>query len=58
MPAIFTQHPLWPVIDVSERAIEETAAILRRIRDRRARGIVEPLLREELLQGSGHGTDL
>ncbi len=55
---IFTQHPLWPVIDVSERAIEETAAILLRIRDRRARGIVEPLPREELLQGSGHGTDL
>lgn len=55
---IFAGHPLWPVIDVSERAIEETAAILLRIHERRQRGIMEPLPREELLAGSGSGTDL
>jgi len=55
---IFQQHPLWPVVDVSERAIEETAAILLRIHERRLRGIMEPLPREELVAGSGSGTDL
>lgn len=34
---IFDQNPSWPVIDVSERAIEETAAILLRIREARLR---------------------
>jgi len=38
---IFMEHPLWPVIDVSERAIEETAAILLRIREQRQRGIMD-----------------
>jgi hypothetical protein len=47
---IFAQHPLWPVIDVSERAIEETAAILLRIREQRQRGIMTPDNPEELVQ--------
>ncbi|MFT7582443.1 MAG: regulator of PEP synthase PpsR (kinase-PPPase family) [Myxococcota bacterium] len=34
---IFAAHPQWPVVDVSERAIEETAAILLRIREQRLR---------------------
>jgi hypothetical protein len=46
---IFTAHPLWPVIDVSERAIEETAAILLRIREQRLRGIMDPVAREDLV---------
>jgi len=38
---IFNAHPLWPVVDVSERAIEETASILLRIREQRQRGIMD-----------------
>jgi regulator of PEP synthase PpsR (kinase-PPPase family) len=38
---IFSAHPHWPVIDVSDRAIEETAAILLRIREQRMRGLAE-----------------
>jgi len=34
---IFDAHPHWPVIDVSEKAIEETAAIVLRIREERRR---------------------
>ncbi|TNF32322.1 MAG: kinase/pyrophosphorylase [Deltaproteobacteria bacterium] len=34
---IFAAHPSWPVIDVSEKAIEETAAIVLRYRDERLR---------------------
>ncbi len=34
---IFRRHPEWPVVDVSERAIEETAAIVLRIREQRLR---------------------
>ena len=35
---IFRQHPAWPVIDVTGKAIEETAAdIIRIVKDRRAR---------------------
>jgi regulator of PEP synthase PpsR (kinase-PPPase family) len=44
---IFTAHPQWPVIDVSDRAIEETAAILLRIREQRLRGIADNL-REDI----------
>lgn len=54
---IFAGHALWPVIDVSERAIEETAAILLRIRDHRQRGIMD-VPREDLLVGASQGTDL
>jgi len=46
---LFAAHPLWPVIDVSERAIEETAAILLRIREQRLRGIRDPIAREDLV---------
>ncbi len=46
---LFAAHPLWPVIDVSERAIEESAAILLRIREQRLRGIMEPIAREDLV---------
>jgi regulator of PEP synthase PpsR (kinase-PPPase family) len=45
---IFRNHPLWPVIDVSERAIEETAAILLRIREQRLRGIMDPDSEDDL----------
>lgn len=45
---IFTAHPDWPVIDVSDRAIEETAAILLRIREQRLRGFADNL-REDLI---------
>lgn len=38
---IFDAHPSWPVIDVSDRAIEETAAILLRIREQRLRSAEE-----------------
>ena len=48
---IFSQHPLWPVIDVSERAIEETAAILLRIREQRQRGIMDPVTAEDVGTG-------
>lgn len=48
---LFAAHPLWPVIDVSERAIEETAAILLRIREQRLRGIMDPIAREDLVIG-------
>ncbi len=34
---IFAAHPTWPVIDVSEKAIEETAAIVLRHREERLR---------------------
>jgi len=34
---IFEAHPSWPVVDVSDRAVEETAAILLRIREQRLR---------------------
>lgn len=52
---IFAAHPLWPVIDVSERAIEETAAILLRIREQRQRGIMDPAAGEDV--GSPSGED-
>jgi len=45
---IFGTHPTWPVIDVSDRAIEETAAIVVRIRDQRLRGVLDNL-REDLV---------
>ena len=32
---LFDRHPMWPVIDVSRRAIEETAAIILGIREER-----------------------
>lgn len=35
---IFAAHAEWPVIDVSEKAIEETAALVLRHRDERMRG--------------------
>lgn len=50
---IFNQHPLWPVIDVSERAIEETAAILLRIREQRQRGIMDPVAADDVGAGTG-----
>lgn len=34
---VFQAHPDWPVIDVSQRAIEETASIILRIMDERRR---------------------
>ena len=52
---IFTAHPLWPVIDVSERAIEETAAILLRIREQRQRGIMETSTDDLVRPGGGEG---
>lgn len=52
---IFAAHPLWPVIDVSERAIEETAAILLRIREQRQRGIMDPVSTEDAAPPSGEG---
>jgi regulator of PEP synthase PpsR (kinase-PPPase family) len=33
---IFRKHPNWPVIDVTNRAIEETAADILRIQQERA----------------------
>ncbi|MCB9729455.1 MAG: kinase/pyrophosphorylase [Deltaproteobacteria bacterium] len=35
---VFRAHPQWPVIDVSQKAIEETAAIILRTMDERRRG--------------------
>ena len=35
---IFEAHPEWPVLDVSQKAIEETAAIILRYMDERRRG--------------------
>ncbi|MEE2779439.1 MAG: pyruvate, water dikinase regulatory protein [Myxococcota bacterium] len=32
---LFDEHPVWPVIDVSQRAIEETAAIITQIKEDR-----------------------
>lgn len=52
---IFNAHPLWPVIDVSERAIEETAAILLRIREQRQRGIMETSTDDLVRPGGGEG---
>jgi hypothetical protein len=42
---IFGAHPAWPVIDVSEKAIEETAAIVLRIREQRLR---DHVMRDEI----------
>jgi regulator of PEP synthase PpsR (kinase-PPPase family) len=36
--SIFAEHPEWPVIDVSQKAIEETASIVLRLMERRSRG--------------------
>lgn len=38
---IFAAHAGWPVIDVSEKAIEETAAIVMRLREERIRDALE-----------------
>ncbi len=39
--SIFEAHPVWPVIDVSQKAIEETASIvLRLMEERRRQGLV------------------
>lgn len=48
---IFQAHPIWPVIDVSERAIEETAAILLRIREQRQRGIMDATVDDVVSSG-------
>ncbi len=50
---IFEAHPRWPVIDVSDRAIEETAAIVLRIREQRLRGGDDTI--REVLGASGDG---
>jgi regulator of PEP synthase PpsR (kinase-PPPase family) len=50
---IFEAHPRWPVIDVSDRAIEETAAIVLRIREQRLRGGDDTI--REVLGATGDG---
>ncbi|NUN15756.1 MAG: kinase/pyrophosphorylase [Myxococcales bacterium] len=45
---IFRNHPAWPVLDVSQKAIEETASIIFWIkRERERRGLTEELMRGE-----------
>ena len=36
--SVFEQHPDWPVIDVSQKAIEETASVITALMDTRRRG--------------------
>ena len=38
LQVLFRQHPSWPVIDVTRRAVEETAAIIVRIMSERGMG--------------------
>ena len=35
--SVFDAHPVWPVVDVSQKAIEETASIVLRIIEERQR---------------------
>ncbi len=43
---IFRAHPVWPILDVSNKAIEETASIIQTIAEARAEALMTPGPRE------------